>query len=180
MKIKILGTTVVIHYTFVVFVALCLLTDNIVLAQVMLFASLHELAHIICLVLLGGKVDSISLSFVGIGMRHSSCLSYSKECLFLISGILVNGFFWIIGVSADINGALFVINAFPIYPLDGGRALKLVLNSLLDLHLSDTIYYFVSFISIAVLIIYSVIVGNISFLIISVYAVVYSLCNSYD
>ena len=180
MKIKAFGTTVVIHYTFVVFVALCFLTDNTALAQVMLFASLHELAHIICLMLLGGKVDSISLSFVGVGLRHSTCFSYGKECLFLLSGIFVNGLFWVAGISADINGALFLINALPIYPLDGGRALKLVLNSLFDLKLSDRIYYFVSLISITVLFIYSVIAGNVSFLIITVYAVIYSLCNSYD
>lgn len=138
------------------------------------------MGHITVLYMQRKKADKLIISFNGIGLVHTCLFSFQQEFLFLIAGITVNLFFVIIDVCKEINLSLLILNLLPIYPLDGGRLFKLLLNKVLALNISDTIFRFVSaFFMIAVILI-SIYFQNLNLLLISIYSIVYSINNSID
>lgn len=94
------------------------------LLYLLLFSALHELGHLIVLAICGGKADSLTFSFYGLALKYSSRLSRLKEFFVLLAGPLVNLILYFI-IRDDINLILFAINILPVYPLDGGRILRL-------------------------------------------------------
>lgn len=108
-------------------VSAALLANVPQLCLMLLFAALHELGHLLLLLLFGGKPERLTLAFYGIGLRHTSCLNRWQEWLFLLGGIGVNGLLAALHIHPEINVPLLVINALPVYPLDMGRALSLYL-----------------------------------------------------
>ncbi len=180
MTVVINDVRITLHFSFVLFFAACMLTGETTVLFVIAFASAHEAGHIIALYLLGGKADSIDITFLGIGMKHSTRLSDSKELIFLLSGIAVNSIFCIFGLFTDINGALMLVNALPVYPLDGGRALKIALNRIMGLGLSDHVFRTISTVVIVLLFTYALYTINICLIAIAVYVTAYSICNSFD
>lgn len=94
------------------------------LLYLLLFSGLHELGHLIVLAVCGGRADTLTFSFYGLALKYSSQLSRLKEFFVLLAGPLVNLVLYII-IKDDINLILFAINILPIYPLDGGRMLRL-------------------------------------------------------
>lgn len=180
MTVVIHEVKITLHFSFILFLATCMLTGEMTVLFVIAFASAHEAGHIMALYLLGGKADSIDITFLGIGMKHSTRLSYSKELIFLLSGIAVNSIFCISGFFTDINGALMLVNALPVYPLDGGRALKIALNRVMGLGLSDRIFQTISTVVIVLLFAYALYTINICLIAITVYVTAFSICNSFD
>lgn len=169
-----------IEYSFLLIIAFALLLQNSVMLCVLLFSSLHELAHLISLVVFKGKPDELCLAFYGIGLKHSSKLSFSKELTFLLSGVAVNFLFAILNIQRDINYSLALINILPVYPLDGGRALKLVLNKLFSLSVSDKVFKTVSVVFSFLLIFGFIYYKNFSLLLIFVYLIIFSFNNSFE
>lgn len=167
-----------IEYSFVLIISFFLLLGNYSMMYVLLFSALHELGHIALLYALGGKADKITVAYYGIGLKHQAKFTVGKEILFLLGGILVNGAFAIFNVHRQINLSLLLINAMPIYPLDGGRVIKLLLYSAFDLALSDKLFLAVGICSIIAIIIAAVIYGNLSLALIAFYLIIYSLNNS--
>lgn len=120
------------------------LTGLIVLA-----ASSHELGHYLALRCQGVKVHRIAISVFGAEMEgdmHS--LSYGGELACLLAGVTVN----LVGVLifreknpvlAGVHGSLFLLNSLPIRPLDGGRALELVLRWRFDPIVSQWVAQFI-------------------------------------
>lgn len=108
---------------------------------VILFSSLHEIGHLVCLYLCKGKAERLTLSFYGFGLTYETSLSRAREVLVLLSGPAINLILWLF-LKDDINLILFWLNILPVYPLDGGRALQQFCSY-------RTFYYF----SIAVLVI---------------------------
>lgn len=94
------------------------------LLYLLLFSSLHELGHLIVLAICRGRADSLTFSYYGLALKYSCQLSRLKEFFVLLTGPLVNLILYII-IRDDINLVLFAINILPIYPLDGGRMLRL-------------------------------------------------------
>ena len=158
-----------ISFLFFAIVCVALFANNYDFLYVLLFSSLHELGHILSLYLLGGKADKINVSFYGVGLKHSSDLTVSKEVVFLLSGIAVNSVFAILNFKRDINLAVIVINALPIYPLDMGRCLKLVLEKYFNISVSYFVLYAFGFATLVLLICYSIYSGKYSILIVSAY-----------
>ncbi|MDO4364066.1 MAG: hypothetical protein Q4C99_06025 [Clostridia bacterium] len=169
MKFRLFDIEFEISFWFFAMVCTALFANNYDFLYVLLFSSLHELGHITSLYLLGGKADKIIVSFYGIGLKHSSDLTVSKEVLFLLSGIAVNFVFVIFNVKRDINLALIVINALPIYPLDMGRCLKLVLEKYFNISVSYFVLYAFGFAALVLLICYSIYSRKYSILIVSAY-----------
>lgn len=112
-----------------------------------LAALLHECGHLLALWLLGGRVERLSLRLSGaeIGYRGSR-LSYGGEALLALAGPGMN-LLWacLCGLLArrwpdprlyrfvGCHLTLALFNLLPALPLDGGRVLKALLESLFPL-----------------------------------------------
>ncbi len=127
MVFKIFNCQLKIEFSFVLLLAVALLTGVNRLLYVLLFAVLHETGHLVALLLFGGKPERITIAFYGIGLKHTAHFKRWQEWLFLLSGIGVNALLSILRVHPEINLPLLIINALPVYPLDMGRALALYL-----------------------------------------------------
>lgn len=94
-------------------------------AFIILFSSLHELGHLICLILIKAYPQKISISFYGISMKYDNKISKFFELLVIACGPAVNLILYLI-LRDDINLALLIINLYPVLPLDGGRIVYLM------------------------------------------------------
>lgn len=180
MRFNAFGACVRIEFGIFLIIAVAILLGNTDVLYVILYSALHEIGHIIVLLAFGGKADEIVISYYGIGLKHSCDMVWYKEIVFLLAGVLVNALCYMLGISQDINLALLIVNSLPIYPLDGGRALKVILNKLLFVTISDKIYLIISAVFIALLVFYAITHGNFSLLLIAVYAIIFAINNSYD
>lgn len=181
MKFYINHVEIKIEFSFILIISASLIFENYNLIYILLFSALHELGHILLLYLLGGNADSVTIAYYGIGLKHSSNLSYGREITFLLGGIAVNLIFALFDIYRDINLSLFMINALPIYPLDGGRVFKLLLCRWFDIALSDKLLTVSGIVFITLIIIMAVVHGNISLALIAVYLIIYTFNrSSYD
>lgn len=141
MKIK-------LNLNIFLFLILFFITNQIeIYALVMVFALIHELAHLICGVLLGFKTDTFKIMPLGFSIEfETNVQDYNKKIiksnilavkkiLIAFAGPLINLIIVIIGLifNFDINiiyanFLIFVFNLLPIYPLDGGRILINILK----------------------------------------------------
>ncbi len=99
-------------------------------------AGLHELGHILTLRLLHHGIHRLKLTASGL-ILETGPLPYLHELFVSLSGPAVN--FALLFVSARrfplfalVNLCLFLYNMLPIFPLDGGRALRAMLHLLLE------------------------------------------------
>ena len=122
-------------------------------AMIMLFALIHELGHLLAGILMGMKPEKIELMPFGVSISFKIKVEeYNKKIkkgnmleikkiLVALAGPLTN--FIIIIIASNINIDLFkaliiiytnflimIFNLLPIYPLDGGRIIKEIINIL--------------------------------------------------
>lgn len=97
---------------------------------VILAAGFHELCHYLAIKSCGGEVHGINFGISGISMRVSGLTEW-KEMICSLAGpaggaVLLIFARWIprIAICASIQS---LFNLLPVYPLDGGRALRCVL-----------------------------------------------------
>ncbi len=173
MEFTTLGTKLRIDFSFLLIILLSAILGNNNLLWLVLFSSLHEMGHIVALLIFGGNVDEITVSYYGIGMCHNARLRPIKEIVFLSAGVMINAFFAAFNLHREINTALLLINVLPIYPLDGGR----VMNALIELILSaDSSYRITKLISLtisAIIFAVAIVFRNISLLMIVLYITFY-------
>ena len=170
-------TEIKLEYSFLLIIAFALLMKNSNILFVVLFSSIHELAHLISLICFNGKAKQITLAFYGIGLKYDYSFGFIEELIFLLSGVFINLIFGVFDINRDINYSLALINVLPIYPLDGGRALKLILNKVFSVNISDRVFRFISICVIISLIAYSISVKNISIILITIYILIFSFNN---
>lgn len=115
----------------------CLDQDADLLGPALLACTLHELGHWLAIRLLGGRIARLRLTAVGaeLALDGTRPLSYGRECVAALAGPAASlltaelaargGLFLLAGLS--LGQGLF--NLLPILPLDGGRALGLLLAS---------------------------------------------------
>ena len=175
MAFNLFSVKIRIEYSLFILISAVLILGYNNILTVLLFSSLHELGHVVTLLLVGGSVDEITLSYYGIGMRHSSRLTPIKESFFLSGGIIVNLLFYFLSVEREVNFALAFINALPLYPLDGGRLLKSALCAVIPVKTADIILLTISITINVFLIAMAIIFKNISLLLISLYTAFYSI-----
>jgi len=127
-----------------------------------LSAMLHELGHIIAIVLKDGKVKELKFGLVNVDMLNEASFAELKakdEFFILMSGSMLNFIFAFVfilvyflfqvsvfKVIAIQNLFIGAVNLFPISSLDGGRILSIFLSRRLDLELSEKILNIASFI----------------------------------
>jgi len=126
------------------FLLLFFLTGQLeIYALVMVFALVHELAHLICEIILGFKIDIFKIMPLGFSIEFKpvvedynqkilkSNMITIKKIIVALAGPLINLLIVILGAIFNIdrniiysNLLLLIFNLTPIYPLDGGRILK--------------------------------------------------------
>lgn len=102
----------------------------------------HELGHLLALHILGGKLESLSLTGMGAVIEPRRCrmFSYREECLLAIAGPLASlllavlAFLWGTQFGSDaayllsaLSFVLGLFNLLPARPLDGGWLLRSLL-----------------------------------------------------
>lgn len=134
------------------FAILFIITNQIKLYSIlMIFAFIHELGHLICGLLLGLKPDSIKITPFGFQLSFKEYIEdYNhkikngnilclRRMIIALAGPLTNLIIVLILVLIPINWSekeiliyanilLAIFNLIPIYPLDGGRIIKEIVN----------------------------------------------------
>lgn len=180
MRLNLFNVDIRIEYSLFLVLGFSIVVSNYSFLYVILFSALHELGHVAALYLMGGKADTITVAYYGIGLKYSTPLGTFKTVFILLCGPLVNLLLLLFGIGYDINIALLVINLLPIYPLDGGRILKLLLNQVFSLSVSDKLFIAVTLVFILLLLGLCFYLKSTSLLLIVIYVLVYSVNNSFD
>lgn len=124
MSFSINNCKITIEFSFILVLAFAVFLGVDNLLYLLLFSGIHELSHFIVLLICKGRPDSLTFAFYGLALRYSSCLSRFREFLVILAGPIVNLILYLI-LRDDTNLILFAINILPVYPLDGGRLLRL-------------------------------------------------------
>lgn len=146
MSFKIGGIRVRISFLFFAMLTMIFAIDEKGIALITLTsAALHETGHIAALLLLGGSPDEIVFGIFGIRIQQNKyMLSDSRQAVVVLCGPLVNVVLFGAFLAAYVAfGSPFLLtasvvnlvsgafNLLPIFPLDGGRILLVVLSALL-------------------------------------------------
>ena len=123
---------------FIVMIVLALTKQIEIYAWLMLFALLHELAHMIAGLCLKLKPKALSIEPFGIGIEFEDFENTEKNKIIIATAgpalnIILAILFSFINIKhqnliININILLAICNLLPIYPLDGGRILKSVIR----------------------------------------------------
>lgn len=117
--------------------------------------TVHELAHAAVLLLLGGRIESVRLSFAQVELR-TGLLSDRTELWSAAAGpginLLCGWLFrrWMPAFAA-VSLLLALFNLLPVWPLDGGRVLRCALLARLPVVQAEHVSEIVSFASCGVL-----------------------------
>ena len=109
-----------LDYSFFWILTFAAWAQNELLWQVLLFSVLHECGHLTALCALGLQPRQLRLSFYGMALRYDRVPDRRRETAVLFGGPVVNLILWVL-LRNPANGALFLLNMLPIFPLDGGR-----------------------------------------------------------
>jgi len=170
MSFNIKDCRITIDFSFILVLSFSALFSAKEVLFLMLFSSLHEFGHLIILLLFKGKPTSLTFSFYGFGLKYNDKIPRLKELFIIIAGPLVNLILWLF-LRDNINLLLFVLNVLPVYPLDGGRVVRLFSYKLSKI-LSIVFIIMIAGLSVYLIIFYK----SFSLLFISVYLIFYSIC----
>lgn len=165
MKLNLGKTALKINVSFAAVITLMLILDGSGTCAIALFCCLiHEIGHIICLVVLGEKPESVEFSFYGIKLERSrqSSLTAAEEMAVFAAGPIMN---FIISAfmlpfasghtgmktAAAISFCVGVFNLLPCCPLDGGNILSSFLAFITDEGKAGKICFYISCFTIVVM-----------------------------
>lgn len=154
--------TIKIHFSFIVFLIYLFFINNIEYYLIFyFFAILHELAHIIVSYVLKVKISEINFLSVGLNVQYENNISYTKEFIIASAGPIFSLALALLFENqnfAIINFIIFMSNMMPIYPLDGGRIIRIFLVKILGYKKGITFYKVILIFSICVLIFLNLII----------------------
>ena len=116
-------------------------------------AAAHEAGHLLTLRLLGADILSVRLGFLDAKISTNT-LGYREEAVCALAGPAASLLFCLLfrkpaPTFAAISLLLGLFNALPIFPLDGGRALRAGLGMVLPLETAQAVCRMVSFVFLA-------------------------------
>ena len=110
---------------------LCLTVPPDWIASAILAALVHELCHVLAVLTLGGSIESLRLSEKG-AVMDAAPMTSGRELICILAGsagsLGLMAFCRCFPKTALCGLIHGFYNLLPIYPLDGGRALKCILN----------------------------------------------------
>lgn len=144
-----------IEFSFCVFAVAFLLLVPLKLAIAWLLAvSVHELCHYIALQIYGTHIYTIRLRGFGVFMETEP-LSGNQELVCALAGPVGGLCTLLLGkwmpCTAICSFILSGYNLIPIYPLDGGRALKCIMGKFFSNKIAEKITFFVADLLLALL-----------------------------
>ena len=169
MKIKVFGFDFILEFSFLLILCFGIILGARDLVMLLLFSCLHELGHVFALLSVGGKIDTLTLSFYGLALKYNSGLCDIKELFVILCGPLVNLILYLF-LKDDINLILFCLNIVPVYPLDGGRIARIVFPKA-SIYISAVTLVLLCVLSLYMIVFYK----SFSLILISCYLVAYSI-----
>lgn len=195
------NTEIKLSLSFVLVLLTMLIVCDEKIVMLCLTASLlHECGHLFFMLLYGEKILSIDFGAFGVRIERAcnTSLSYKKEAIVALGGILINFFLAFLSIIyyylmksqtalifALINLLTALFNCIPVYVLDMGRALKCVLMLISDEAESERVLSIISIIftgSLAVFtVLYSAFISvNVSLIAVTVYLFVITLFKKWS
>lgn len=113
-----------IEFSFIFILCISLVFGYKNTGMLILFSMIHEFAHLAALLAVGGKAECLTVSFFGIALKYNSDLSSKQEFGVIAAGPAANLILFLV-LKDEINLFLAVLNLLPVFPLDGGRLIKL-------------------------------------------------------
>ena len=125
-------------------------------------ALLHEAAHIVALRTLGIGIKNVNVGLTGarLDIRDEEMISYNDELFYSLAGPMANLILamGLIAASFTItiplvetfifyNLSFCLLNILPVFPLDGGRALRALLFKRMPYHTAHRLTYTISIIT---------------------------------
>lgn len=159
-----------IHPFFYFFTIIFLITGQIYKYLIfVLIIFVHELGHTLMALLLKWKIDNISIYPYGGISKFSTMINVAnyQELLVLLSGPIVQILFMLLfqnfidikykSIFVFYNFFILVFNFLPIYPLDGGKLVKIISSYFISFKKSFLITFIISAIFIGIILGISVI-----------------------
>ena len=141
-----------------------------------IFVIIHEIAHIIMAMLLKVKIKEIVFLSIGMNAQYEENIPMLKEFFIAIAGPIASlslAIFLSNERFSLMNIIILITNIIPIYPLDGGRVLRIVLVKIFGykngLKIYGTILKVLICILVVITIIFAVYLKNYYFLFFSIY-----------
>lgn len=158
MKLNLGKTSLRINISFAAVITLMLILDGSGTCAVALFCCIvHEIGHIVCLMILGEKPVAVEFSFYGIKLerKEPSTLTSAEELTVYAAGPIMNFIFsgLMMPFSSDYSGmktaaaislCIGVFNLIPCVPLDGGNILSCFLHYMTDEEMADKLCFYAS------------------------------------
>lgn len=123
--------TIKIHYYLILFMFYLYVIERLEYFFIFyIFVIIHEFAHIVTATILKVKVKEVLLLSIGVNARYEEGISSLKEFIIAIIGPIASlalAIFLSNKMYSVINIIIFITNIIPIYPLDGGRILRIIL-----------------------------------------------------
>ena len=141
-----------------------------------MFIIMHELSHMVVALLLKIDIEEISFMPVGVNAKYLGRISPLKELIISISGpigTLIFAFLYNNKIYYLINICIVIFNMIPIYPLDGGRVLRVLLKFILGDKIGQNISTYLTNILVIIFLLVGIFIAayykNFFFLIVSIY-----------
>ena len=152
--------------TLIYFAILLLLHHEWSLLAIFSAIFVHEMTHLSILWILGGNVSALTITPMGLSIERSGLISHMGEFLLSLCAPLVNlilsVIYWHLHFESCIveaNLGFGLINLLPIYPLDGGKALRSLFQALFNSKRASQLSTTISTVSLIVFWMFSVAVA---------------------
>lgn len=192
---------IVLSFSFVAVVALMLIFCQEDIVLISLFSSLfHEGGHLFFMLLFSDTPKHVIFGAFGIRIEreYAEHLSYKKEALVALGGIIGNGILAFLSVlfyyisKSPVCFKFFAVNIFvalfnlmPVRQLDAGRFSECIFKSVTDVAASERMLKYLSLITVTVIaagcILYNIYIGlNVSLIAVTTYLILISTFKEFN